>query len=287
MQALIVYLLTALAIESMIVLGYSLAIGYTGLMNFGHVGLVAIGAYTAGILVTRDVAFPIAVLAAVVLTAAIGALLALPARSVKKEHYALLTLGFTFVVQAVILNWTPVTRGPLGLVGITRPGWFESAESFFLLSLATVALVGLAVHRIGRSPFAKALEAVRDDEVAAASLGKPIGRLKVMAVVLSAAFAGLGGAYLAIFLQFINAQVFWLDRAVWYLSALVLGGLASFRGSVFGLLALYVLFEPLRFIPGIDPTIVGPLRLVLFSVFTLGILLFKPKGFFGRAQLED
>lgn len=283
--AYLTYVGTEATIYLMVALSYALPLGYGGLVNFGHIGLFAVGAYAGGILTTRGAPFWLALAAAGLVTGLVGWLLALPARRIRGDYYALMTLGFTFVVNAAILNLTPLTRGPFGLTGVTPPPELADPRRFFVLCLVLLGLTAVVVWRLAHGPLGKALEAVRDDELLAESLGKPVAKLKVVALTVSAVLVGVAGALMAHFLQFINANVFWLDKVVWIIAAVVIGGLASLRGAVAGMLLLYLIHEPIRFLP-IPSSYVGPLRLIIFSLLLLLVVLFRPKGLYGRAQLE-
>lgn len=276
---------TLALIYVIVALSYAIPVGYGGMLNLGHIGLLGVGAYTAAVLAVRGLPFFVTLLAAAAITGMVGFLLALPARRIRGDYYALMTLGFTFVANAVFLNWMRVTEGPFGITGIPRPGGFASPPLFLLLVAIMALVTFLFVRRIVRSRFGKALEAVRDDHTVAESLGKPTGKLRIISLFASAVLVGIAGALLAYFMQFINPQIFWFDNVVWILAALVIGGLASLRGAVAGMLALFALFEVIRFLP-IPPALVGSLRLALFAFTLLFVVLVKPKGFFGRAQLE-
>ena len=123
-MAYLIHTLTLAAIYIMVALSYALPVGYTGMLNLGHIGLLAVGAYTAAILTTSGISFWLALIAAALITGIIGFFLALPARRIKGDYYALMTLGFTFVMNAVLLNWIKVTQGPFGITGISRPAGF-------------------------------------------------------------------------------------------------------------------------------------------------------------------
>lgn len=285
----LIHTLTLVSIYVIVGLSFAIPVGYTGLLNLGHVGLLAIGAYTAAILTTNGFSFWLALPAAAVVTGLVGFLLSIPTRRIKGDYYALMTLGFMFVVNAVILNSGALTGGPFGISGIARPEPFISPPAFLLLALFAALFASIFVWKLVSSPFGRALEAVRDDELVAESLGKPIGKLRMISLTVSAVLVGLAGALLAPFLQFINAQVFWLDNAVWILAALVIGGLASFRGAILGTVILFGIFESIRFLPlqgELLATLLGPLRLIIFSLLLLFVVLFKPKGIWGKAQLE-
>ncbi len=286
MSGYLLHIITLMAIEMIIALSYAIAVGFLGYINFGQVALLAVGAYTAAILTIQGVPFWAAALLAALLTGVAAFLLALPARRIRGEYYALMTLGLIFVVQAVILNWTDMTRGTLGLIGIARPAGFTASSDYLLLVLLALLVVAVFVHRLVSSPYGAALEAVRDDEEVAETLGKPTTFLKISALTISGLLVGFTGAFYAHFLQFINAQVFWLDRAIWYLGILVIGGLGSFRGALLGVVIFNVSFELIRFLP-LDPSVLGPARNMLYALVILVVLLVRPKGVWGRVQLEQ
>ncbi len=281
-----IFVLTNALIYGIITLGYAVPVGYTGMVNFGQAGMLAVGAYTAAILGAHGIPAPLAILAAALLTGLAGFLLGLPARRLKSDYYALITLGFIFVMNSVILNWTPLTGGPFGISGIQRPQGFHTSAGFLFLTAVTLLVLGVIVRRLMQSPFGRVLGAIRDDEEVAASLGKRVTRSKLVAMTLSGVVSGIGGAYLAYFIQFINERVFWLDLAVFLLAALVLGGLASFQGSLLGVAVLFVLQEPLRFLP-LPGTYLGPLRIMLWSLLLLLCVLFRPRGIAGKAELDN
>ncbi len=288
-MAYLIHTATLAAIYIMVALSYAIPVGYTGLLNLGHIGLVGIGAYASAIMTARGISFWLALPAAAAATAVVGFLLALPTRRIRGDYYALITLGFTFVVNAALLNGGVLTGGPFGISGIDRPVGFAEPLPFFGLSLVALSLVATFVFRLTHSPFGRALEAVRDDELAAESLGKPVAKLRLACLTVSAFLVGIAGALLAHFLRFINPQVFWLDNVLWILAGLVIGGLASFRGAIAGTLLLFAIFEGIRFLPISDTMLaqlIGPLRLILFSLLLILAVLFRPKGLFGRAQLE-
>jgi len=286
MAAYLIHTLTLLGIYSIVSLSYAIPVGYTGLLQLGQIGLFAIGAYASAIITAKGISFWAALPLASLITACFGFLLALPSKKIKGDYYALVTLGFLFVVNAILLNWIDLTSGPFGISGIKRPTGFTDPISYLFLVAIILFFVAWFVYRVVHSPFGKTLEAVRDDEVVAESLGKPTAKLKVVSLVVSAAIAGIAGALLAHFIQFINPQLFWLDNAVWILAALTVGGLASFPGALIGMGVLFILLEPLRFL-ALPIGLVGPMRLMLFSLLLLLVVLFRPKGLLGRAQIEN
>ncbi len=287
MSAYFVHLANLALIYTLMTLSFNVALGYTGLMNLGHIGLMGIGAYASAVL-SRTYGFPVWVSIASASTIAmlVSAALAIPSKKIKGDYYALVTLGFLFVASAVFINWEGVTRGTLGIPGIARPEGVHTNGEFLAALIAINAAVYLFLRRILRSPFGRALEAVRDDEEVAASLGKPVFKLKLLALLVSGFLVGLSGALLAHYVQFISPNTFWLDLLVWALAGMMIGGMASLEGSILGTFLLFAISEPLRFLD-IPPALVGPFRLMIFMALLVSVVIYRPKGIMGRAQLEN
>ena len=286
MDAYLIHLGSLVGIYILMSLSFNLVVGYTGLLNLGHVGLMAIGAYASAILMkTAGLPFAVALLGAATLTMLVATLLAIPARKIRGDYYALVTLGFMFVVFAVLVNWESLTRGTLGIPGVPRPEGFTSNAMFLLLVGTITAITFWFLDRLVNSPFGRALEAVRDDEEVAQALGKPVFKLKVIAMAVSGFVVGMAGALLAHFVQFISPGMFWLDLLIWALAGMMIGGVASMRGTVLGVVVLFCLLEPVRFLD-LPSAYVGPLRLLIMLALLLLIILYKPRGIMGRAELE-
>ncbi len=287
MDAYLIHLGSLIGIYILMSLSFNLVVGYTGLLNLGHVGLMGIGAYVSAILVKNfHLPFALGLLAAGLLTMCVAGILALPAKKIKGDYYALVTLGFLFVVFAVLVNGESVTRGTLGIPGIPRPEMFLSNSMYLLLVACITATTFLFLDRLVHSPFGRALEAVRDDEEVAQMLGKPVFKLKLIAMMISGFIVGMAGALLAHFVQFIAPNSFWLDLLVSALSGMMIGGVASMRGTVVGVVILFALLEPLRFL-SFPSSLIGPLRLMIMMCLLLFIILRRPRGLMGRAELES
>ncbi len=273
----------------MLIEGLNLTVGFGGMLNLGHVAFFGIGAYATAILSTQPYNMPLwlTVFAAIILSAIGGVLLALPTARLKGDYLALATLGFTFIMAAVARNWQGLTRGALGIPGIPRlltsPELSSNEAYLFIILLATV-LVTWIVVKLTRSHFGRRLQAVRDDETAAMVLGVNAFWHKVLAMAISAALAGLAGFFYAHYITFIDPTIFSIDDLVLMFSMVIVGGLASTRGSVVGAVLLFLLPEPLRFV-GFPSSIVGPMRAILYALLLLIIIIYKPKGLFGKVDL--
>lgn len=284
----LLHLLILIGIYIILALSLQLSVGFTGLLNLGHIAFFAIGAYVSALLTLNGIPFIVALLAAGIIAGFFGWLLSIPTNKLSGDYLALSTLGFTFVVYAVALNWTDLTRGPLGLPGIPRPELFgfvfADNFSFLILTFALVLITFLVIRRIVSSPFGRGLQAIRDDETAARVLGKNSPRQKSISLALAAFFAGIAGSLYAHYITFIDPSSFTILEMIPLLAIVIIGGLGSLRGTILAAVILVLLPEPLRFI-GFPSSIIGPARQLIFALLLLAILRFKPKGFFGKVEL--
>lgn len=276
-----IYLILALALQ--------IALGYNGLINLGHIGFFAIGAYASALLALNGFPFIVSFLIAGIFAGAFGFLLSIPTNKLKGDYLALATLAFGFVVYVFALNWFKLTRGPLGLIGIPRPNLlginFAHNLHFLILVLGIFLLSYLLIKKIVESPFGKTLESTRDNELATRVLGKNTFKIKSYALTISAFFAGISGSLYAHYITYISPSSFGLAPLILVLSIVVIGGLASLKGTIIATIILVLLPEPLRFI-GFPNSVVGPIRQIIYALVLLLILLYKPKGFFGKVELE-
>jgi len=284
-----IHLLILIGIYFILAISLQLAVGFAGLLNLGHIAFFCIGAYTSALLALNNFPFWLCFLLAGIVAMLFGFLLSIPTSKLKGDYLALATMGFSFVIYAVALNWTSLTRGPLGLPGIPKPTLFgiSFSDNFsFLILIAIIALISyLIVKKITTSPFGKVLEAVRDDELATKVLGKNTFKIKTYALGISAFFAGIAGSLYAHYITFIDPSSFTLLQLIPVLCIVIIGGLASLKGTILATIILVLLPEPLRFI-GFPSSIVGPARQMIYALILLLILLYKPKGFYGKVELE-
>jgi len=288
-EAYFIHLAILVGIYLILALSLQLALGYTGLINLGHIAFFAIGAYVSALLTLNGIPFVIAIVLAGIISAFFGFLLSIPTNKLKGDYLALATLAFTFVVYAVTLNWTSLTRGPLGLPGIPKPSIlgisFSSNFSFLLLTIIIFLIVYLIIRKLIDSPFGKVLEATRDNELATKVLGKNTFKIKSISLATSAFFAGIAGSLYAHYITYIDPSSFTIMQLIPILCIVIIGGLASLKGTIIATIILILLPEPLRFI-GFPSSIVGPMRQIIYALILLIILIYRPKGFFGKVELE-
>lgn len=294
-EAYFIHLLILIGIYAILAISLQLAVGFSGLLNLGHIAFYCIGAYTSALLALQGLPFWVCFLAAGIMAMVFGFLLSIPTNKLKGDYLALATLGFSFVVTAVALNWTGLTRGPLGLPGIPKPTLCLPFSAYclqltanfaFLILVLIIALISyLIIKQIVKSPFGKALEATRDDELATRVLGKNTFKLKTYSLAISAFFAGIAGSLYAHYITFIDPSSFSLLQLIPVLCIVIIGGLASLKGTIIATIILMLLPEPLRFI-GFPSSVVGPARQIIYALLLLLILIYRPRGFFGKVELE-
>lgn len=283
------HLLILIGIYYILAISLQLSLGYSGLLNLGHIAFFGIGAYTSAILSLKGTPFVICLMASGIFALLLGWLLSIPTSKLKGDYLALATLGFSFIVYTILLNWTGLTRGSLGLPGIPKPiilGFDFSSNIAFLVLVIIVALAShLFIYRTCNTQFGKALEATRDDDLAVRSLGKSILKLKSLALLISAFFAGIAGSLFATYISFINPTFFSFTNLVPILLVVIIGGLTSLSGTYLATIIIVLLPELLRYV-GFPSTILGPSTQIIYALILLLIINLKPRGFYGKVDLE-
>jgi branched-chain amino acid transport system permease protein len=279
---------TFACLYALLALGLNLVWGMAGMINLGLVGFFGFGAYVSA-LATRRGGAPIAagVLLALVLTAVVGAIMALITARLRGDYLAIITLGFSEVVRLVASNEIWLTNGTDGISGIPGP-WRGrvTPETFNLIFLAVAAVVVVLVlavlQRVRHSPYGRVLRAIRDDDQVAAVAGKHVIRFKVEAFAVSAGVLGVAGALWAHYTSFIAPDVFVPLLTIYVVLALTAGGTGNNWGAVVGAFLVVFFLEGTRFItavvPGLGAVQVAALREGLIGVSLLVILRLRPSG---------
>ena len=225
-------LLQTAAYDTIVVVGLNLLVGFSGQISLGHAGFFAIGAYTTSLLTTSyGLSLWLTLPAAGAFAGAAGFLLALPAIRTKGLYLAMITVGFGFVVEILAQRWVDLTGGTMGIYAIPQP--FGPVGYFYLVVGVAVALQ-LAMNHLTGSLWGKTLLALKGSEEAAQSVGIRVVRWKVVAFGVSAVYAGIGGAFFGHQNGYINSDSFTFGASLYYLVALVIGGVGSNYGPVVG-----------------------------------------------------
>ena len=287
----------------MLAWGLNITVGYAGLLDLGYAGFYALGAYTFALLSTHVgfgfwQALPFSALVAVTAATILG----FPVLRLRGDYFAVVTLGFGEIVRLVVTNWTEFTGGPNGITGIARPTFFglefsrsasEGHRTFsdftgipfdasqrviflYFIILFMAVFVGWLSGRLRTTPLGRAWEAFREDEIACAALGINRWRIKLIAYVLSAAVAGLAGAFFATSQGFVSPESFTFTESATMLAIVILGGIGHPLGIALAaafIIGLPELFRELE-----------QYRMLAFGAGLVLIMIWRPGGLMATRQ---
>jgi len=285
----LLYLACLVGIAVISATGLNILTGYTGLISLGQAGFMGVGGYTvAWLSLHTDLSLPPALLAGGLLSAAIGVLVGLPSLRVKGLYLAIATLAASVFLHFVFMEWTPVTGGTKGLslrpahiFGI--PLYNDFRMYFVIMPLAVVMLLG--ARNLFRTRVGRAFIAIRDRDISAEVLGIPLLKYKLMSFGLSSFYAGIAGGLFAYFFRVVTPESFPLSMSIFYLAAIIVGGMGSILGGVLGAVFMTLVPELLKLLTTVvtpfypeAPVIMSPLRGVVFGALIVAFLIFEPHG---------
>ncbi len=272
-------------------LAYSLnlTVGFGGLLSVAHAAFYGIGAYAFTLLLTGAHIHPLfAVAAAVVITGLIAMGAGTVSLRFRGDLFLFVTLGFQMIVFVLLHNWVGLTKGPYGIPGIPRPTFFgtiiRTPMQYAMLALAMNALVLPLLFALYRSPFGKAMKALRENEAAASSLGINPRRLYLQAFVWSAAFAALPGAFYASYITYIDPTSFTLKESIFIAATLLLGGSGNRIGPLVGVVVMLLLPEALRFV-GLPDAVAHNVREIIYGLMLAVLMYLRPQGIVGEYRM--
>ena len=285
------YLLNRIGIFAIAAMGLNLLIGYTGQISLGHGAFFGMGAYSAAILATK-VSFPfwLAVPAAGLVTAAVGMVFGLPSVRLKHLYLCIATLAGQFLIEYVLVQWESLTGGAEG-INVMDATFFGinlgSDRSFYYVTFVCfVVMTWLAVNLV-RTRFGRAFIAIRDNDRAAEGMGIPIFPYKLISFAISSFYAGFAGGLFAYLTKSITPEPFNFALSIEFIAIIIIGGLGSIPGSVFGAIFIVILNEGLsnatEFLMNVGASTgfaitVAPLREFVFGLAIVLFIIFEPKG---------
>jgi branched-chain amino acid transport system permease protein len=274
-------------------LGLNVLVGYTGQISVGHGAFMSVGAYTAANLAVRaDLPFWVTLPAGGLMAALVGAIVGIPSLRIKGLYLAIATLAGQLIIEWIINHTPAISGGAQASIQVPRPElWGHQMKTqgqlyFFLLffaALATLATLNLVRSRIGR-----AFVAIRDQDIAAEIIGVDIYRYKLLAFAISSSYAGVCGVLYTYYLGIANYEQFQIDVSIDYLAMIIIGGLGSVLGSIFG--AIFVTMLPIAIRLGMEPlaglffdsgqtsSVIASTRLVMFGGLIIFFLVVEPEG---------
>jgi len=303
----------AYAISAM---GLNLQFGYTGLLNFGHVGSMLVGAYGLAITVDRGGPFWLGIIVGIIFALILGLLLGIPTLRLRADYLAIVTIAAGEILRLTVRSsWAaPVTKGifgiqrfaddffdvnpiPAGLYGIGRFRFDERTVWVMLLGWGLVAVISLFMWKLIRSPWGRAIRAIREDEDAALSLGKNVFGYKLQSLMVGGAIGALAGMFLAIDQQNVTPDAYIPLITFYAFTIVILGGPGTLLGPITGSMIFWFLFElldgvmttlivdmELPVLSAFDATDVGPIRFALFGLGLMWLMVFRPQGIFGSRE---
>jgi branched-chain amino acid transport system permease protein len=284
-----IHLAILLSLFSILALSLNLVIGFTGLLSITHAAFYGLGAYAVAVCSTAfGLSFWSGLLLGMIIAGTIALIMGAVLARFENDYYALATFGFNVILFSIFLNWSDATRGPLGIPGIARPSvfGFELASNLhFLILSSVISLLVLALcYYITHSPFGRALQSLREDEVALQVFGYNTYQYKMIVFCIAAILAAVAGGLYASYISFIDPSSFGLPESIVMLSMIIVGGIASNRGSIVGVVCILLLPELLRFV-GMPDDIAGQMRQCIYGLLLIVLMMYRPQGFFGKYKL--
>ncbi len=284
------HILIMISIYAILAQSLNLVVGFSGLLSLCHAAFYGLGAYLSTLLMMQaQWPFVLSLLTAVAVIGVLAWLVSIPATRLQGDFFVLASLGFQMIVYSVLYNCVDITRGPYGIPGVPRPsflGFTITSSATFLVLAVFLALVccGL-LWRISDSPYGRTLQAVREDETAAASLGKDINAFKRSAFAWAGAFAAVPGVLFATYSSYIDPTSFGLTESIFVLCIIVIGGTGNLRGPLIGATVLVLLPEALRFLH-IPDTVAANLRQILYGIALIMMMRLRPQGIAGKYAFD-
>ena len=290
-SAYLLYVINIIGIYAIAAIGLNILIGYTGQISLGHGAFFGVGAYSAAILTTKaGFPFLIAVPAAGVITALVGMVFGIPSVRLKHLYLCIATLAGQIILEYVFVQWESFTGGAAG-ISIPSASLFgidlgSDRNFYYVIFICFAVMTWMAVNLI-RTRYGRAFIAIRDNDQAAEGMGIPIFQYKLLSFAISSFYAGFAGALFAYYMISITPEPFNLWLSIEYIAMIIIGGLGSIPGSVFGTIFIISLSEILshvtEFLMNISPSIGGaitiaPLREFIYGLAIILFIIFEPKG---------
>ncbi len=284
------HLLIYFEIYVIVALSLNLLIGYGGLLQVAHAAYFGVGAYAAALASLKlGFGFLPALACGGAAAGLLSLLVSLPAWRFTGDYFVMISLAVQVVLYSVMYNWVDLTNGPYGLIGIPRPALlgskFATKSSIFMLYFVLALVLGGLTGFLKRSPFGRSLQAMRDDELAARSLGIPVNRLKLEVFLLASVLVGVAGGMYGSYITYIDPTSFSIHESILMLSMVIVGGTGNIRGPVVGAAVLIAIPEILRFL-ALPDAIGANVRLLAYGLLLIIMMHLRPQGIAGQYRFE-
>ena len=273
-------------------LGQNLITGYTGMLSLCAAGFFAIGSYATAILTKLGWSFWATLPVAAILSAIMGIIIGLPTLRLKGDYLAIATLGFAEIVRNVINNWDSLTNGPMVIQKIPQIMVFGMNVSpykkygFLLLEVVMLLICWFLLERLASSRMGRALEAIREDEIAANSMGINVTKYKVVSFALGAAVTGIAGCLQAEYTLSVSPGSFVFMVSIMVLCTVVLGGMGNFVAVILGAFIIqFISYFPQ--LVGLSNIIPAQAKQIIFGLILVIMMIYRPQGILGRKERNN
>lgn len=287
----LLYVVNTTGIAAIAALGLNILVGFTGQISLGHGAFFGVGAYAGAVLATTcGLPFLVAVPGAGIVAALTGMVFGIPSGRLKGLYLTIATLAGQFIIEYLLVHWEAVTKGTMGIMlpGASLFGFEINTDlRFFFVIFASLTALTLVASNLMRTRYGRAFIAIRDNDRAAEGMGIPIFFYKLLSFAVSSFYAGFAGGLWAYYMRSISTEPFTLGLSVEYLAMVIIGGLGSIPGSIFGAVFITGLNESLRFatdalmnFPGLSGygLNMASLREFAFGLAIVLFILIEPKG---------
>jgi branched-chain amino acid transport system permease protein len=288
-DAYMLYVANVIGFAIIAAVGLNLLTGFTGQISLGHAAFVGVGGYASAILITRfGTPFWLALPLAGLIAALVGLVIGIPSLRVKGLYLCIATLASQFILEYIFVHWESVTHGirginvpPPRLAGVV----FDTEAGFYYITLVVMLIcVGFARNLV-RTRWGRAFVAIRDRDLAAEIIGINLFRYKLVAFGVSSFYAGIAGGLWVSFMKVVTPEHFPFSMSIQYLAMIIVGGLGTILGSIFGAIFMTLVPELLNVLtgatkdlfPGMEQLFI-PMKEVVFGVLIVGFLIFEPHG---------
>jgi branched-chain amino acid transport system permease protein len=264
-------IITFALINIILAVSLNLIVGFTGQLCLGHAGFMSIGAYISALISQKaGMPFIVSIIIGAIIASIFAALIGYPTLKLTGDYFAITTLAFGEIIRIIIMNIN-VVGGARGLTGVPIKTTFSVAFIFMIISI-------IVIKNIINSSQGRAMLSVRENEIAAESMGINAFKYKMMAFVIAAFFAGLAGGLYSHYAGYIKPDSFDFNKSIDYLTFVVFGGMGSLSGSVIAATVLTFLPELLRGL--------GDFRMIIYPLALILLMIFRPEGLLGDKEVS-
>ena len=294
------HLMIYFGVYGILAISLNILVGACGLLTLAHAGYFALGAYTYAV---ATVAFGVDTISAIGLSVGMAAIfslmISLPTWRLKGDYFVIASIAIQVLIYSAIYNWVEsnaplgtmdnMTNGPFGISSIPRPEMFghqlTTMQEVTAVSLLILGIVAWMAKKLLFSPWGRVLNAMRDDELAARSIGKNVQFYKVEAIFIACVLAGFAGALYSGYVSYIDPSLATMDQSILLLSMVLVGGTGNMRGPLTGALLLLLIPEGLRMVH-IPDNIAAEARIMLYGLLLIVMVHVRPKGLLGNYKLD-